>query len=124
MAPYTNYQEIRTMLKGHWEFSGNSMSAVVNPEWVNRGMLPGTYELPEKPRYVVYSYATPIAWVDSQGFVTIPAVKYSATTSRGQHLCRTYLKPDWDAQQILDFLAEADRLAAEGAIRSILEGAS
>ena len=120
---YSNYTAIRQLMVDRQEFTGSSMSAVKNPEWVNRGMLPGSFDLPEKPRYVVYSYATPIAWIDCDGYVVIPDVKYSATTSHGQGLCRTYLKPDWDAQQILDFIAEADRLAAATAIRSILVGA-
>lgn len=121
---YANYQEIREKLRGHQEFEGNSLSAERSPAWVNRGMLPASFELPEKPRYVVSSYATPIAWIDAEGFLTIPDVRYSRTTSRGQGLCRTWLKPDYDAQQILNFIAEADRLAAQGAIRSILVGAS
>jgi hypothetical protein len=39
-------------------------------------------------RYVVYSYATPIAWVRENGEWVVPAEKYSATTSRHQSIVR------------------------------------
>lgn len=47
----------------------------------------------EKPgiSYVVYSYATPIAWVREDGETVIPDVGYSVTTSRHQTLCRAWL---------------------------------
>lgn len=41
--------------------------------------------------YTVYSYATPIAWVTSDGKVVCPDVKYSSTTTSHQRLCQTYL---------------------------------
>lgn len=41
--------------------------------------------------YVVYSYATPIAWVRADGETVIPDVSYSLTTSRHQGLCRAWL---------------------------------
>lgn len=34
------------------------------------------------PVYVAWSYETPIAWVDANGTVCVPPVKYSATTSK------------------------------------------
>lgn len=37
----------------------------------------------ERPSYVVYSYATPIAWYGKNGW-TQPSAKYSATTSNHQ----------------------------------------
>jgi hypothetical protein len=41
--------------------------------------------------YVVYSYATPIAWVLKNGEVIVPAVRYSVTTSRHQGVvCRGF----------------------------------
>lgn len=42
----------------------------------------------ELPTYVVFSYATPIAWWSAAHGWTIPAVKYSATTSRHQSTAR------------------------------------
>jgi hypothetical protein len=41
--------------------------------------------------YTVLSYATPIAWVLTDGAVKVPDVRYSSTTSHHQHLCRAYL---------------------------------
>ena len=34
--------------------------------------------------YTVFSYATPIAWLDNEGEWIVPAVKHSATTSQHQ----------------------------------------
>jgi hypothetical protein len=39
-------------------------------------------------RYVVFSYTTPIAWVLTEGLVTMPEIKYSATTSQHQKMVR------------------------------------
>lgn len=46
------------------------------------GRLPRQYrDSVSDATYVVYSYATPIAWVDFWGEVVIPAETYSRTTS-------------------------------------------
>jgi hypothetical protein len=42
----------------------------------------------ERPTYVVYSYATPIAWWSERDDWTIPDVKYTVTTSKHQHHVR------------------------------------
>jgi hypothetical protein len=42
-------------------------------------------------RYTVYSYATPIAWVDADGKATVPDAYYSRTTSRHQGIAREAL---------------------------------
>ena len=42
----------------------------------------------ENYRYVIYSYATPIAAVTDKNVLVMPDVKYSATTSKHQHLVR------------------------------------
>jgi hypothetical protein len=41
----------------------------------------------DEPSYIVYSYATPIAWFGKIGWV-LPAIKYSQTTSRHQSIVR------------------------------------
>lgn len=41
--------------------------------------------------YTVISYSTVIAWVQSDGTVVIPDVRYSVTTSHHQSLCKVYL---------------------------------
>lgn len=40
-----------------------------------------------QPLYVVYSYATPIAWAREGDLLTVADVRYSVTTSRHQALC-------------------------------------
>src|SRR5262245_36953851 len=42
-------------------------------------------------RYTVVSYATPIAWVTTDGAVVIPDESYSVTTSRHQGMVRAWL---------------------------------
>ena len=82
--------------------AGDTMRASWNG-W-GRGRLPRWATVPDNA-YVVYSYATPIGWFDlATGRWTVPAVKYSVTTSRHQHLLRAgiallgeyadYLTPD------------------------------
>jgi hypothetical protein len=41
--------------------------------------------------YTVVSYQTPIAWVRADGRMVMPPVTYSATTTRHQNLCRTWM---------------------------------
>ena len=41
----------------------------------------------ERPTYIVYSYNTPIGWMEAEGW-HIPEVRYSSTTSRHQSLTR------------------------------------
>ena len=52
------------------------------------GMLPADYlnDL-QGAEYVVYSYGTPIAWFKN-GDWTVPAIKYSSTTSKHQNYVR------------------------------------
>lgn len=47
--------------------------------------------LNDKIAYTVISYATPIAWVTTDGTVKIPGRRYSSTTLHQQNLCQTYL---------------------------------
>jgi hypothetical protein len=42
----------------------------------------------DRPIYVVYSYATPIAWFSPVAGWVVPSVKYSVTTSRHQGIVR------------------------------------
>lgn len=42
----------------------------------------------ERPTYVVTSYSTPIAWWSLTHGWTVPAVRYSVTTSRHQGIVR------------------------------------
>lgn len=56
------------------------------PAMRGRGDLPEKYldDLITKAAYIVYSYATPIAWVRTDGSICIPPVRYSNTTTQHQ----------------------------------------
>lgn len=82
-----NYRQIPQALRNRKSFTGNTMTGTT--EYRGKGMFNGT--VPEDAEYYVYSYNTPIAWVDSNGTVTVPDERYSTTTSRQQNLCRAYL---------------------------------
>ena len=78
-------------------FDGNSMCGRINPDggYMSNGRIYGDAavlwridETAARIRYVVYSYATPIAWVRDNGEWVVPAEKYSATTSRHQSIVR------------------------------------
>jgi hypothetical protein len=78
-------------------FNGNSIYGRINPdgEWMSNGRIYGDAAVlwhidsdARRIRYVVYSYATPIAWVRDNGEWVVPAEKYSATTSRHQSIVR------------------------------------
>lgn len=43
------------------------------------------------PIYMVWSYATPIGWVDDRGKIVVPAVKYGVTTSNHQRLVSAFM---------------------------------
>ena len=79
------------------EFDGNSMcgrlvtSAAPNP--YSLGLMDGEVRdrwyadvASEQITYVVFSYATPIAWHRKDTGWTVPSQKYSATTSRHQSI--------------------------------------
>lgn len=55
------------------------------------GKLPPFWHIPGSVVYIVWSYSTPIAWVDADGTVTIPDVRYSSTTTQQQSKCRAWL---------------------------------
>jgi hypothetical protein len=60
------------------------------------GYLPAEYwKDARRARYVVYSYATPIAWVRKDGTKVIPDVGYSPTT--GQH--QMFVQYAWDMRE-------------------------
>jgi hypothetical protein len=83
-------REIPDAIASREAFKGNSMYAEVNPLYGSAGRLSGD----ERDRfntdstnglsYVVYSYATPIAWVTKDGTVYKVTQKFSVTTSKHQ----------------------------------------
>lgn len=95
-----SYREIRKLVEERKAFTGNSMTA----KYIHVGDSIGGGKLPDhdmewirhdfdtankngQPFYVVYSYATPIAWAYGTT-VRIPDVRYSVTTSKQQSLVR------------------------------------
>jgi hypothetical protein len=51
-----------------------------------------------RPDYVVFSYDTPIAWHDSvTGEWTVPAVRYSVTTTQHQYTVARALGIEWSS---------------------------
>jgi len=77
------------------EFDASTLSArwVYSPDFgrlspKNRQLIAQDWRNASSGRlYVVYSYATPIAWYNGEIW-TIPADKYSVTTSRHQSIAR------------------------------------
>jgi hypothetical protein len=79
------------------EFQGNSISGT--RDFLGYGQL--SRELADELAgsiaadnvdYLVYSYATPIAWTKKDGTVRIPNDRYSVTTGKHQSACRVWLK--------------------------------
>lgn len=66
-------------------------------EWDGRfGHLPlDLREQVTEAAYVIYSYRTPIAWVDAAGVAHVPDVGYSPTTSQHQYLAADALDVDF-----------------------------
>lgn len=76
------------------------------------GQLPAEFDdklsasFDDGPVFVVFSYATPIAWITADGTMTVPDTRYSVTTTRHQSAARMaaaivsgeYDRPtEWDA---------------------------
>ncbi len=95
------YRQIPELLKQREPFEGHSMRArrVQPGEWTGHGRLPfreseilrhaqTDAERFGEELYVVFSYATPIAWGLDGRELYVPDTRYSVTTSRQQSLCR------------------------------------
>lgn len=98
-----SYAGIKGKISEREIFTGNSMTAeYVQNEYASLGRLP-THDASvlradiQRAKdnadsvYVIYSYATPIAWAYGNT-VRVPEVKYSVTTSKQQSLVRGYLR--------------------------------
>ena len=72
-------------------FVGNNLYGVLgwheNQTWGRLDHKSIENLLKENPDYIVYSYGTPIAWHHAGGW-SLPAIKYSVTTSKHQTLVR------------------------------------
>lgn len=94
-----NSRQAASLISEQQEFT-NSTGSLRASRWSSqlappRGRLPSAEARQlraDRPSYVVWSYDTPIAWVDSGGSWVIPDVKYSTTTSKHQNLVRMALR--------------------------------
>jgi hypothetical protein len=98
---YHSYREISGpdgRLANLQAINGNSMHAEVGRMFYETGRMASDHariacDLRDKwgVRYVVYSYATPIAFVFGNGIAWVPDQGYSVTTTRQQNDCRAWL---------------------------------
>lgn len=94
---------------------GNPVDPATTVELTNESQLPAGWAAvlrSESVDYVVWDYATPIAWhVAGQADWVIPDVRYSKTTTRHQNLMRV----------ATEHAAKADRKKAEKAALALSE---
>lgn len=79
------------------EFQTHGAMCARYTQFPESGLLPEEHRLQLRADsegqeiYVVYSYATPIAWRTADGVVRVPDVRYSRTTGRHQSYVRGWL---------------------------------
>lgn len=108
---YTSLQAMRGMIAREQEFTGSNTRAERFDEgdYVDTGRLPSEWasELRRTgARYVVFSYATPIAWVTPEGEIVVPSVKYSVSTSKVQGYVASGFRSHVNGTEIRTALAE------------------
>lgn len=84
---YTNLRDAREKVRNLEDFTGNSLRGEFFPNGtpINFYMGRTKYVVPAGSLYVVYSYDTPIAWIDNKGKAFITDEKFSVTTSKHMH---------------------------------------
>jgi hypothetical protein len=121
-------RKIPSLIAARQDFQGSNMNGVHYPDgcpridmgWgVDSDASESDVRVPEGSRYVIWSYQTPIAWIDPDGFAVIPARTYSRTTNRHQSIVHSALRHDADAQEIATMLTELDRAAEQAVIASL-----
>lgn len=113
--PYISQRETDVPLRLYKRFNSGNFWAEEYPGGCERvSNQRGTYDPPRDSTYVVYSYLTPIAWVEGCGRAVFSPEHFSPSTSQHQHLARYALKnrPDGDEKEIARRV-EADRLLAQ-----------
>lgn len=85
MAKRVSNHNAIPLISDRTEFNGHNFKGVwTNNHFMVTGSLPNAfYEHFKDSDYVVFSYATPIAWYKQSKWF-IPALKYSTTTSKHQ----------------------------------------
>ena len=80
----TANRDCGTLVARREPFTGSNLQGGPRGTVGSFGYLPGEWRdqfVADRPDYVVWSYATPIAWHGHRGWV-VPPVRYSPTTSR------------------------------------------
>jgi hypothetical protein len=78
-------------VRGAWYPNGTGFDlGKLPPEWHSK-----IRDLVDTPVYVIYSYATPIAWRTAGGPWVVPDVRYSGTTLHHMSLARQGMRA-WD----------------------------
>lgn len=106
-ATYRDMTGPNGLLANRQEFVGNSIRA----EWTTMCPVPGRLDREEYRRlyqkwlwacdtgrkmYVVYSYATPIAWAIDGAYAYCTSQRFSVTTSKGQGYVRAWINHHHD----------------------------
>lgn len=92
-----NNAQAPVKIKHRLEFRTSSRPVDGNAPWSGRkggadslGYLPSEYHADaQSALYVVYSYATPIGWINMHGHPVVPDIGYSLTTGQQQMATRT-----------------------------------
>lgn len=80
---FDSWMVLRDILRDREEFTSPTKNLRgEKTHYVNQGWLPSHLMPTERVQYVVYSYATPIAWLTESGVWVLPDVKYSVSTSK------------------------------------------
>lgn len=110
----TSHVRFADVLRNRQDFkTGGSLTGERGSDRGFGGSLPQAFlSAVRSAEYVVYSYTTPIAWLNADGTWTVPDVKYSVTTSRHQSKIRSAVKtledqsPDLRRSESSDLLVE------------------
>lgn len=88
--PYTRLRDIPDKIAQLESFDGNSMSGYFFSDGAY-GIQPGrgNESPPNGSIYIVWSYGTPIAWIDQVGRAYRVPHKFSVTTSKHQSILHT-----------------------------------
>lgn len=102
---YTPLREVSKKIRNLEDFNGNSVSGKAypggigyQPDWGRASAGPGRDAV-----YIVWSYATPVLWVDGVGKVHRTKEKFSVTTSK--HMSSMWGLEELTFRQRREFLA-------------------
>lgn len=84
----TTIRKASSSIAAREDFKASALTGLNGPA-ATVGRLPAEYhDSARKALYVVFSYATPIAWVQADGTWFQPTTRYSVTTSKHQSAAR------------------------------------